>query len=103
MPSPVDLARRNPRESNHCFTPVGPATALVSAATQWFKRADRTRLHVRTYRHDPGPRAGQSLLGVEIVHGAVRRNADFSAADVLAVHAVVPVDEMAGRKLDVGA
>src|SRR5262249_7618984 len=103
MPSPVDLARRNPRESNHCFTPVGPATALVSGPAQWFKPADGTPLHVRAHRHDAGTCAGQSLLGIEVVHGAVGRNADFGAADILAVHAVVPGDKMAGRELDAGA
>src|SRR5665213_3754110 len=59
--------------------------------------------HVRAYRHRAGARAGQALVRVEIMHRAARGIADLGAAGVDAVHAVVMIDEMAGRDFCVAA
>jgi hypothetical protein len=41
-----------------------------------------------------GARAGQILVRIEVVHGPVRRIANLGAAHILAVHAVVMIDEV---------
>src|SRR5665213_2064992 len=59
--------------------------------------------HVRAYRHRAGARARQVFVRIEIMHRALRRIANLGAAGVDAVHAVVVIDEMAGRDFGVAA
>ena len=56
-------------------------------------------LHVRANGHRTGALAEQVLIRVEIIHRAVLGIANLGAARVLAVHAVVVIDEMAGATL----